>query len=197
MSKVLKNIFFVVMSVLIVSICIYIDSAKADDGATGGINEYGDLIFSPTLMARCNIKDYRLEQDCIKRLAYDYRTNAAQFEMFRDFNEEQETILEEYRSAYLDFAVSKVVDSGNQESDLNKKICVDDSGEECGNVGSDTLTNIRFHNNISANTTKLLIDINKLRNSGTTINNIENILNVIVVGTEVDENDTSLAGPPQ
>lgn len=196
MPKKLKNLFFAVMCMLFISICANSDYVKADDKFEGGVTEYGDFVFSPTLMARCNLKD-KIDQDCIKRLAYDHVTNASQHEMFRDFRDEKETIIDEYNSAYLDLAVGKVVDSGNQEDELSKKTCVDTSGEGCDNVGSDTLTGIRFNNNVSVNTTKLLSDINTLLSSDATSMAMEHLLESIVPETEVDTADTSLASPSQ
>lgn len=198
MQKSRKKIFTIKLCALLALVLLCPNMSKAEDGAIGGTNRSGDFVISPTISMRCGLttENSNIEDDCIKRLAYDYITNASHLEMFNDYSEEKNIIIDEYQSAFLEMALGKLVETSKQEDELNKTTCVDITAPGCATIGKDILTVIRYTNNIAVDNTKTLVGINLLKGSDAIINSIEYILSNVVSSIEVDASDTSLAGPP-
>ena len=199
MQKRLKNIFIIISGILCAMSFCCPKSNAADEGATGGVNKYNDLVVSPTLAMRCGLspENYEIDEDCVNRLAYDYATNSTSTGVFESYNEEKSKILGEYQESFLQTSAKAIVTGSRQEDELNKKICDDPSGPDCQTMGKDTLTQIRYGNEVSSDSTEMLINISVLRGSDAIINVMEYMLGVVVPSTNVDINDSSLAETPK
>lgn len=193
----MKNMMKYLQIVLLIAIlfCNHLFAAEFD----GGIDEYGNVIVSPTLALRCSIssKEPNITTDCIKRLAYDSKSGKLLNKEFANYAEERDAIVKDYIKPNFEKFAKILVDSANYEDRINALVCIDATAEGCANPANDVNTELSYNNKLALDNSKTMIDAIKARISTIQVFNITNILDNIVPYTKVDiEKDSYLAGPP-
>lgn len=167
-------------------------------GPDNGVDENGTMVVAPTLALRCGLSsaEPQITQDCLDRLAYDYKSGVIVSGQFANYEEERKTVLSEYAGAYLEEALTQLVDVSGYEDRINKEMCIDKSEPSCMSVSNDTRAEIEYNNKIAADNASKMLSALKMRALEENMDRISDMLNDIVPTIEVDLENKSLAGVP-
>ncbi len=178
----------VILSVLML---LGISPALAEDDGT---DDNGRFLLSEVLALRCGLSSTSpvITEDCIKRLAYDYKTDTPVG--YSSYKDERSAIIGDYAKAYLYEAVTGMIAGGDYEDRIDELIGKDPSLNV--SLDGDAREDIEFNNKLSADNAVIFLDALHYRASAININNITNILNRLVPSMEIDTEDTSLAKAP-
>lgn len=171
-------------------------NAMADDKIfDNGRDANDNFVVAETLTLRCGVssKNPIITDDCMRRLAYDYKTGKPP--EFDSYSDERSAILNEYASAYITKAVVQMVAAGNYPDHINELIKQDPT--QTYDLNNDAREKMEFNNKLVSDNTSLFLKMLDLRASQMNFNNVNDILDVLVPSTEINiEDDKYLALPP-
>ena len=167
-----------------------VSAAERDDGT----DHNGKFILSETLARRCGLSSQApdITEDCIRRLAYDKETDIPVG--FFNFNDEQQSIIGDYVSAYMEQAVNGMINGGEYADRIDGLIGRDPTASI--SLDNDSREDMEFHNKIMNDNADVFSAAVNYRASQINMDNIISVLEMLVPETEVDVNDTSLALAP-
>lgn len=167
-------------------------------GFDGGVDENGTTVVAPTIAMRCGLssQEPQITEDCLNRLAYDYKSGVILGGQFANYEEQRKKILEEYASSYLEEALTQLVDTSGYEDRINKEMCIDKSEASCMSASNDTRAEIEYNNKIAADNASKMLSAVKMRALEDNLDSITNILDNLIPAMDVDLEDKSLAGVP-
>lgn len=165
-------------------------------GPDDGVDENGTMVVAPTLAMRCGLdsQNSQITQDCMDRLAYDYKSGVIIGGEFANYDEERKAILGEYAGAYLEEALAQLVDVSGYEDRISKEMCIKKS--DCPTASNDSRAEIEYNNKIAADNASKLLSAVKMRAFELNMDSVDNMLNALVPVMEVDLENKSLAGAP-
>ena len=152
------------------------------------------LIVSKILTLRCGLSssDPGITEDCIRRLAYDYKTDLPPG--YENYELEKKAIINDYARAYLFKAINQKVLSGGYEDRIDELIKQDPTVSV--ELDNDSREKMEFNNKLASDNSSVFLQAIDMRSSIINFDNINNILNNIVKETDVDTEDTSWGMPP-
>ncbi len=189
--KNVKTYFFpIILQILLAFAAIYPVAAEDD-----GTDTNGTFLLSPVLTLRCGLdsKSPEITEDCIRRLAYDYQTNAPVG--YANYTQERQAIIGDYAKAYLVTSINGMIAAGNYETRIDQLVGKDPTIDI--SLDGDAREDIEFNNKLSSDNSTSLLNAIGYSAAVTNMENIRNILDTLVPATEIDVNEnTDLAGPP-
>lgn len=194
MSRSLQILKIFLIIALITSANVAVGTVTTDNGT----DQNGDLIVSPTLALRCSIssQEPNITEDCIERLAYDYKSGKLADEKFSNYKEMRKAIVSEYVAAYFENAIKQLVSASGYKDRIEKEFCINSSDPSCAGLSKDISEEIGYNNKLATDNAAILLDAVKLRSQDLNFNAVEVMLDKIVPAKEVDLENKSLAGPP-
>lgn len=195
MSKLTQTLVFLLTIAFMTTANAFAEGMLGHDDGT---DENGTTVVAPTLALRCGLSSQKsqITQDCLERLAYDYKSGQVLLGNFANYDDERKTILGEYASAYLEKALEHLVYISEYENTINKKMCIDKSEPECMSVSNDTRAEIEYNNKIAAINAYKMLSALSMRAMEDNMDSISNMLNNLVPIMEVDLENRALAGTP-
>lgn len=180
-------IFNTVLSLILVRISF---AAELDNGTDAN----GQVIVSEVLAQRCGLSSAEpaITDDCIKRLAYDYKTGTPPG--YESYNAERKAILNDYAAAYLHKSVTQMIAGGDYGDHIDELIKQDPTASY--SLDNDGREKMEASNDLVSDSSSLLLQIMDLRAATIYFENLNGILSEIVPQTDVDTSDTSLGLPP-
>lgn len=169
-------------------------SVSKSEGLDNGRDSNDVFVVSEVLAYRCGVssKDPALTEDCIRRLAYDYKTDLPP--AHGDYETEKKAILNDYSAAYFYKAIVQMIASGDYNDRIDELIKQDPTISV--SLDNDSREKMEFNNKLASDNSSIFLQAVDLRASKVNLENINNIVNNVVKETDVDTNDTALAVPP-
>lgn len=169
-----------------------------------GTDEEGRVVVSEVIALRCGLstQDYKMTEDCLKRLAYDmqfgagYQSEDEDFD-FRSFNEEKERIISNYVQDYIATAFKQLVAAGKNKDKTDNM--AGKNPELADKRENDGRQDIEEHNKLVNNNTKVLLGILDTRSGVATIKTVQQMLVNVLPRVEVkmEDKEEMLSDPCQ
>lgn len=167
-------------------------------GKDNGTDANGKMIISKKIAMRCGIgSGDKITEDCLKRLAYDYKTNkGSQVLGYKDWNDLRKQILNDYTQEHLPTGVKELIKSGEYKDRINELL---GRGSAAGATQNNDIRQLIDHNTeLVADHNARLLDLTNMRAAVVAEENINYLLTHVVPEMDVDpEKDTDLATPPK
>ena len=189
MQRLFKYLVFILLLNAILAKSLI--ALELDDGTDSD----GQFITSQVLAQRCGLssKDPSITKDCIKRLAYDYKTGMPPG--YDTYNAERKAILADYTAAYFYKAIKQMIAGGDYEDHIDELIKQDPTATY--SLDNDGREKMEASNDLVSDSSSLFLQAIDLRASVINFDNMSNIVNEIVQQTDVDTSETSLGLPPK
>ena len=190
MTKGLKQIVLILFVIQII-LCGRLVYAAAPSNADG------DLVVSETLALRCNLDadNSEITDDCIERLAYDYKSGKTL--KGESFDEEKQQIIGDYVKHYIQMSAKGLLTSSTHKDNVAKMTCVDSSEARCKKLSTDIRNEMEDSNKLATNNANMLLNTIKMQSATTNLENMVYFLDTFIPGVDADISDTSLAPPPE
>ncbi len=153
-----------------------------------GTNKDGKVVVPETIAMRCGLssENSQITQDCLLRLAYDFKTNSTPFKKFVGYNEEFNKIKDEYLSGYLAVAsehLLKVSGYDKRSEELAGKLAASTTTPTLGAGEENTeeiLEKIRATGELSLDNFSMMLDALEARSMEMAVDSINIIFDVQV-----------------
>lgn len=149
-------------------------------------NMYGKVIISSVLVDRCRVSvtNPEISEDCLKTLATDLKTNAADTD-YGSWQEERGLIINEYASAYNERAAKALAAVGDNFQNIADLTGMDLSGA-ANPMEPDVLDKITDNNAIANQAAAKILDALDLRASAIMLDSINRMLTELVPAVNTD-----------